>query len=379
MRRWPPLKPNPMGFPIGAILAGASTLAGLLGKKQQPAGKITSNPAWIEAGANLVGGLANNLIARGNTKAQNRYNSPKEQIRRLNEAGLPYAAFADNQAGNQSAPTPTHDLGIGAAGRAIGDRYIRQQQAMQVDQIANLIEIGKVDASLAKKLLEYMEQTNETGATNFQTIKDAERDEKTLRNEYQVQQNAIAKAQARNAESLSDTQLETAKANLINILKTGDRMDAELEGILSDNVVKAINANWAERMTKAQWKKILQDTETGASQEALNYAAKRLSDQNREIGAANFPVENLQKWANLNATEIGNAYGLKENQVQALESDLLLKAGDVFQNGMTLEGLSAIVNYGSYQAMKAAAADGKLSATQIGKGLGRMALTRGRK
>lgn len=368
-----------MGFPIGAIVAGASTLAGLLGKKSTPTGKISSAPSWIEAGANLAGGIANNLIARGNVKAQNKYNSPAEQLKRLNRAGLPYAAFADNQAGNQATPAQTTDLGIGAAGRAIGDRYIRQQQAMQVDQLSNLIEIGKVDAELAKKLLTYMEQTNDSGVTNFQTIKNAERDEKTLKNEYQIQQNAIAKAQARNAESLSDTQLETAKANLVNILKTGNRMDAELEGIFSDNVVKAVNANWAERMTRAQWRKVLQDTETGASQEALNYAAQRLADQNREIGAANFPVDNLQKWANLNATEIGNAYGLKENQVQALESDLLLKAGDVFKNGMSLEGVAAIFNYGSYQAMKAAAADGKLSATQIGKGLGRMALTRGRK
>lgn len=369
-----------MGIPIGAIVAGASTLAGLIGKKKAPIqGQTNVNPSWIEAGANLAGGIANNLIARGNTKAQNKYNSPKEQLKRLNEAGLPYAAFADNQAGNQATATPTQDLGISGAGKAIGDRYIRKQQAMQVDQLASLIEIGKVDAELAKKLLEYMEQTNETGATNFQTIKNAERDEKVLRNTYQEQQNTIAKAQARNAETMSDLQVETAKGNLMNILKTGNRMDAELEGILSDNVVKAVSANWAERMTKAQWKKVLQDTDTSLSQEQLNYAAKALTDQNREIGKANFPVDNLQKWANLNATDLGAAYQLNENKVQQLETDLLLKAGENFRTGMTLEGLGSILNYGSYQAMKMRGQQGKLSATEIGKGAGKWIITRGRK
>lgn len=387
MRRGRAVKRQIMGWILPAIGA-VSALSRLIGNGKgelEPGQKTSVQSPWIEAGANIIGGVANNLLARSNQKAMNAYNDPKQQIRRIVKAGLPYAAYEDGKAGNQQSATPVADLGIGSAGKAIGDRYLRTGQAQQNDLMMQTIALARQQAEQGQMFLDFLKKQNDSGATNAWTGFQADLDKRQADAELAAREASnkategiILKAQARNAEAMSDNALETARATLGNILKTGEKLDAEIEGILTDNVIKAVIAEWQPEMSEAEYKKILQDTATGASQEALNKAAKALTDQNREIGAANFPVENLTKWANLNAQEIGNRYNLSNTQIQEIENEMLKAAQEGFIDGMSLESAVGILRYGSYMAMKAAADRGELSATKMGKEAGTFLITRGK-
>lgn len=76
-------------------------------------------PAWfILMMPQLIAGLSKLLASRVALNKQNRYNSPIEQMRRIREAGLPFAAFEAGQAGSQS---QLPDLsGFDTIGSAVG-------------------------------------------------------------------------------------------------------------------------------------------------------------------------------------------------------------------------------------------------------------------
>lgn len=80
----------------------------------------------------FVGPIAAGAIERGQNRRaierQNEYNKPINQLARLREAGLPFAAFSDTAAGNQSQPQESTSPGIGEGIQAYASNLMLKKQ-----------------------------------------------------------------------------------------------------------------------------------------------------------------------------------------------------------------------------------------------------------
>jgi len=83
-------------------------------------------PGLIKA----VGNLGSYFISRGEVNRQNRYNSPREQVRRLREAGLPYAAASEFSNEQTSIPDTS---GIGKAAEGLSGYYETQKVSQEIE------------------------------------------------------------------------------------------------------------------------------------------------------------------------------------------------------------------------------------------------------
>lgn len=96
---------------------------------------------WKDAAASIpiAGQIIGGMIERGQSRRaierQNEYNTPVNQLARLREAGLPFAAFSDTAAGNQSQPQETRDSGLGEIGQYASTRMMQKQMELLDAQI----------------------------------------------------------------------------------------------------------------------------------------------------------------------------------------------------------------------------------------------------
>lgn len=88
----------------------------------------------IVAGIQAASGVGEGLIQRGQNRRaierQNEYNSPVNQLARLREAGLPFAAFSDTAAGNQSQAEPQTDNRLDRIGEIIQTAATQKQMEL---------------------------------------------------------------------------------------------------------------------------------------------------------------------------------------------------------------------------------------------------------
>lgn len=114
-------------------------------------------PAWfLLALPSLIAGMGQLIGSSAAVQRQNRYNSPFEQIKRLRAAGLPFAAYAAGQAGNQS-QLPDFS-GFNMVGNAVGQGIT---QSNQVKMFRELLRKAGFDADI---------RFNEREISNEETI-----------------------------------------------------------------------------------------------------------------------------------------------------------------------------------------------------------------
>lgn len=99
----------------------------------------------IAAGISAAGSIGGAALSRGGSRRaidrQNEYNEPINQLQRIREAGLPYAAFAQGQAGNQSQAQAYTESGIGEGIKGGIDTFIQTtQQKKAIEAIDAQIE-----------------------------------------------------------------------------------------------------------------------------------------------------------------------------------------------------------------------------------------------
>lgn len=120
----------------------------------------------LAAGLTAAGSIGGSALSRGGSRRaidrQNEYNEPKNQVQRLREAGLPYAALTNSISGNQSQTQSYTESGVGEAMGGGIDKFIQTTQHRKA--------IDAIDAQI--------NATNaQTDATNAQREKtNAERD-----------------------------------------------------------------------------------------------------------------------------------------------------------------------------------------------------------
>lgn len=86
----------------------------------------------LAAGLTAAGSIGGAALSRGGSRRaidrQNEYNSPKNQVQRLREAGLPYAALTNSISGNQSQTQAYTESGFGEAIGGGIDKFIQTTQ-----------------------------------------------------------------------------------------------------------------------------------------------------------------------------------------------------------------------------------------------------------
>ena len=94
-------------------------------------------PAWLLAMLpGLIGGIVSGGMQAGAVSRANRYNDPRSQLARLNAAGLPFAAFTNGQAGNQSSIPDVSQLGSNISDY-MSNRIQQEQAKLLKEQIRN--------------------------------------------------------------------------------------------------------------------------------------------------------------------------------------------------------------------------------------------------
>lgn len=200
---------------------------------------------WIGTAADIVGSI---IQSRRDRKAYQRmleYNSPKEQMKRYQEAGLsPYLIYNSLNAGNASSPQPTTAYDTGAISQGLGNylstQQINQSIANQREQergtfLDNKYKARSLDdrVSIQKFINQIKDQE---GVKRSLEILDNYPDfdwsdyskggyQPSMQNSFKRQKNQL--------------ELATSEANIKRIL-------ANTEGMTSENVVKALKAYYAD-------------------------------------------------------------------------------------------------------------------------------------
>lgn len=115
-------------------------------------------PAWVIPAITAVATAITGAVQRNREKKayqrQQRYNSPKEQMKRYSEAGLsPYLIYGQGSSGNMSQPAPTSPIDTGIEKGL--DTYISMEQfKKQQKQLDEAIEAAKLANKLNEKLMD---------------------------------------------------------------------------------------------------------------------------------------------------------------------------------------------------------------------------------
>lgn len=258
------------------------------------------------AGVNFLSSYINRKNDMTMLKYQNEYNSPKNMMKRLLEAGINPNAAAQSIAGSPGygnmAPADASNLSS-LFSPDLGDMIGQSvNNALQADLIKS--NINKNNA-----VAEGQEIQNDFDRETFDVRVDMARD-----------QGIITHAQAQNAKlfaekypELLDLQYEQAVADLDKTREEKRKIEKDIE--VSDKQIEQMEANI---------RKLEQDVKTAKSQEAKNYADAELARANKEL--ADKKAEN-QELRNRNLEISGEEDGWKA-QYFALEEKEGKEAAD---------------------------------------------------
>lgn len=215
-------------------------------------------PAWlILMMPQLIAGLSKLITSRVSLNKQNRYNSPIEQMRRIREAGLPFAAFEAGQAGSQS---QLPDLsGFDQIGSAIGTGIT---QGNQMRMFLELLRRAGADADIAENLRDVSNEetkglmsTVESDFTGMpESIASAG---KVL--DFKMKEYGVWQAKYKTDMEEIDSKIKAARfdsGQLQNVF------DEEFEKLVNTN--KSMRQLWQSNEAKnSAWKKIVNTMEKG--------------------------------------------------------------------------------------------------------------------
>lgn len=231
---------------------------------------------WIEKlspAIPIVGGIASNIIAGINERKARLYNSPKNQVKRLQEAGLPLAAGSNISAGG-GVSTKVSDLGTGGFTQNLGASITRQidrkklqihQQELRQAQYA--ADLAQGNAKNQLNPVGVFENTNQ-GLNAAQTLG--------------TQSEALKSAQIINKYMPSEKYQNLMKGTLEMGKIAADTKNAIAQNgiLLSEGKIKNILANYQERMSLQQLQQLIKanaGSELRNTQIGLENASKQLA------------------------------------------------------------------------------------------------------
>lgn len=255
------------------------------------------DPVTIGAIIGAGTGLIDRFISRGDIARQNAYNSPKEQLSRLREAGLPMAAMTGISAGNQSV--------IPEQGNFKGSIAEGMRTSTQMAQIKILKEEARLKASeadlnearrdfLLSGIGEPIAGTNLTSNLQGEQI--------LQRNQIEGGRiaNRISEITARFANQRNLLENTNLVSQIQERLQRSGLIKEEIEGRQIQNKISNVIANYQSRMSHSQWVHLLKQNnllDEQIYQSALTQEGTSLDNELKRI--RNF-VEDQTKFSHIN-------------------------------------------------------------------------------
>jgi len=203
----------------------------------------------------IIAGAISAIFSSGATIAQNKYNSPKSQLRRLRKAGLPLAFMYQGRVNQQ---TSTPQLSIDSTLGTTQQKNLEQQAPVQAGQAEKLKNenqaLREVNTWLDDHGIYYPEGSKKYSGTNRQIILQAERDMKQTDAFIKTHEEQLKGIFANVEQKLMDenvqadtkkAELQKITAQLINLGKQAGLMD-QLSDIRSWE--QAINKTMSESL-----------------------------------------------------------------------------------------------------------------------------------
>lgn len=201
---------------------------------------------WLAPAIATVGSLANTLLqnrsARKEYNEMKRYNSPAQQMKRYQEAGLsPYLIYGAANAGNMNAPAPSQEYGLDTFG------------AGAQKGIENYMAWKQFDVSQKNLWMDYWNKNKQNLLLTYSAdVKELE-SQKRLLEIYSDYPDYI--------EGVSREIVGTGFRRKLNELKMAaskaaiDRMAVNIEGMKFKNVVDRVKARYADEfgMVGGDW------------------------------------------------------------------------------------------------------------------------------
>jgi len=256
---------------VGQMIAQGVQKLGPIGTVAKAGGGFLKNALPFLSGAlPIVGGIANGVIAGMNTRAQNKYNSPEYQIKRLKKAHFPAAAVNNISAGNQSSATPSTDYGTAAGAGHIANYQTNQKTLKEIGRLTEDIHKMKLEnTKLAKELEWYTSPKGTPGTSNLTyglQVDQGIRAAQQIGHEFA---NKIAGANARNIGTKINLENAEQGARIANAIQTNIGEGVKIEGYRLDNAIKEIAKEWTPKMNKANLDNILKRNDILASEDGL--------------------------------------------------------------------------------------------------------------
>lgn len=216
-------------------------------------------PGLVAAGLPIAGAIGSAALQRGwalkDWHRMNAYNHPKEQVRRLREAGLPLASMFSGSGGStSSAPQSSHvDPSLGSA-QGLEKYFTNQMQRKQIQMIDEQIREQSAKADIVEgerdfKILggkdvpiDPSDPASEGGL--FHTMRKSNQVQSM---EYDQRQKA---AQAQTAEIVADLQRAKTQAEIDNILQT---IDIGVQNERGQKILNDINDILTSKIGDGKW------------------------------------------------------------------------------------------------------------------------------
>lgn len=211
--------------------------------------------------APVVGGLAGGAIERGQSRRaierQNEYNKPINQLARLREAGLPFAAMTDAISGNQSQPQETGPSGLGQIEKFNTTRQMQKTMELleaQIDKTKAEGEGAWKDAGLKANAL-----TLSNDMLEYQISSDGL---DTDLGPYSRQIQGVRRQRQREEFEMIAKGLEN---DILEITKKykGDEMQAHINNLLDQN--KLLQQQFKDHEAFINWKNRFMDSMQGGT------------------------------------------------------------------------------------------------------------------
>lgn len=214
------------------------------------------DPVTIAALIGAGTGLVDRFISKGDIAAQNAYNSPKEQLARLREAGLPMAAMTGQTSGNQSVIPEQGNFKA-----SIGESMKTSMTLAQMKILKEEARLKGSEADLNEARRNYLlsGMGEDVAGTNLTGI---------LKGERQLQQNQIeggrfanmlAGVTARNAALRTGLENQNLVVDIQKKLADMGLVNEHTKGAELDNDIKNIVRQYQPEMSRLQLERLVKE------------------------------------------------------------------------------------------------------------------------
>lgn len=239
--------------------------------------------------AQFAAGQIQRAQSQGDIARQNAYNSPAQQVARLREAGLPFAAYEKGQSGNQSAIPETN--------KSLGGFITTQTQLKQLEILKAEIRLknAEADESEARRAWLLSGKGQDVAGTNLTSNLRADQSLKASQARGAELTNRITGVAADNAR-FKTTLDNTEQANRISgILIHNQLGEKQITGAELENKAKAIANEWTPKMNTAHLRALTDKHDLDVTEKGLKKLQLELAGATQLGNIMGTDAGNIQK------------------------------------------------------------------------------------